>query len=60
MIFTYFLKPELINKKFTLLSKKLDYHLCYRGKEIKVFSADTSVEKINEFAIRWVEHHKED
>lgn len=60
MIFTYFLKPELRDKKFTLSSVKRDYHLYYRGKEIKVFNADTTVEKMNEFATRWVEHHKED
>ena len=59
MIFTYFLKPELIDKQFTLLSKKLDYHLCYRGKEIKVFSGETSVKKMNEFATAWVKHHKD-
>ncbi len=60
MIFTYFLEPELIDKKFTLLSEKLDYHLCYRGKGIKVFSGGTSVKKMNKFATAWVEHHKDD
>lgn len=60
MIFNDFLNQELRDKKFTLSSNKRHYSLCYRGKEIKVFDADTPMEKINKFATRWVEYHKED
>ena len=59
MIFTGFLKQEARDKGLTLTSKKLDYHLCYRGKEIKVFDAGISVKKINGFATAWVKHHKD-
>lgn len=60
MIFNDFLKQELRDKKFTLSSNKRNYSLYYRGEEIKVFDTDTPMEKINKFATRWVEHHKED
>lgn len=60
MIFTDFLTQDLRDKKFTLSGVKRDYHLYYKGKEIKVFDANTTPKTINEFATTWVKHHKDD